>query len=198
MAFFFAAIINSGTLKNYSYELGRFEKKRAGEFFFQGTVMAISVGIIMTALMLLLKPYFYEKMLISGEIRYYLDQYYDIIVFFILFVPISSLLDNIVVSDGGERLSAFLNISQIIGNVVLSIVLASKYGVAGIALATVICKVAFVLLIFTWFLRKSRTVQFSPYFSLKDLVEIVRKGIVRASTYLTTMGLNMSECYFTK
>ena len=183
---FFAAVINSGTIKNYSYELGRFDKKRAGEFFGQGVISAVGIGVLMVAVMLIGRPLIYATMTPTAEILPYLNQYYTIIVFYFMMGPISALLDNIVVSDGGERLSAAANVFQIVSNIALSLFLAGKFGVIGIASATVISKAAFIVLISTWFFRKKRTVQFVFHFSFSDLWKIIRKGGVRASTYLTT------------
>ena len=183
---FFAAVINSGTIKNYSYELGRFDKKRAGEFFGQGVISAVGIGVLMVAVMLLGRPLIYATMTPTAEILPYLNQYYTIIVFYFMMGPISALLDNIVVSDGGERLSAAANVFQIVSNIALSLFLAGKFGVIGIASATVISKAAFIVLISTWFFRKKRTVQFVFHFTFSDLWKIIRKGGVRASTYLTT------------
>ena len=183
---FFAAVINSGTIKNYSYELGRFDKKRAGEFFGQGVISAVGIGVLMVAVMLIGRPLIYATMTPTAEILPYLNQYYTIIVFYFMMGPISALLDNIVVSDGGERLSAAANVFQIVSNIALSLFLAGKFGVIGIASATVISKAAFIVLISTWFFRKKRTVQFVFHFTFSDLWKIIRKGGVRASTYLTT------------
>ena len=183
---FFAAVINSGTIKNYSYELGRFDKKRAGEFFGQGVISAVGIGVLMVAVMLIGRPLIYATMTPTAEILPYLNQYYTIIVFYFMMGPVSALLDNIVVSDGGERLSAAANVFQIVSNIALSLFLAGKFGVIGIASATVISKAAFIVLISTWFFRKKRTVQFVFHFTFSDLWKIIRKGGVRASTYLTT------------
>lgn len=100
--------------------------------------------------------------------------------------PLSCLLDNIVVSDGGEYLSAVLNVLQITGNVILSFILAGRYGVVGIAGATVACKMAFILLISTWYLTEKNSIAFVWHYSLSDVLQILRRGMVRASTYATT------------
>ena len=67
------------------------------------------------------------------------------------------------VSDGGEHLSAVTNTFQIIGNIVLSYILAGKYGIIGIAAGTVICKAAFVFLILLWFITGKSSIPFFDY-----------------------------------
>ena len=46
---FFCAVINSGTVKNYSYEHGQFHKRKAGEYFGLGVLMSLISGVFITA-----------------------------------------------------------------------------------------------------------------------------------------------------
>ena len=50
---FVAAVINTGTLVNYTLMIGKFQKKRANEIFSQGMIMAVSAGVMMTLIILL-------------------------------------------------------------------------------------------------------------------------------------------------
>ena len=43
---FLASIVNTGTVLNYSYEIGKFNKHRANEFFSQGVIAALLVGAL--------------------------------------------------------------------------------------------------------------------------------------------------------
>ena len=113
IATFFAAVINSGTVLYYSDETGAFHKQRANEYFSQGVVMAVATGLIFTVLLLLLKKVIIGVLDVPEEMYQYLTDYYDIIAFYFLFVPISCVLDNIVVADGGERLSAVSNVIHV-------------------------------------------------------------------------------------
>ena len=183
---FIAAVLNSGIMLNYSYQVGSFNEKRANQYFSEGVIFTIAGGVLLTVILMLTKNVFLHSLSIDASTENYLSNYYDIIIFYFLFAPISCLLDNIVIADGGEKFSAAVNLLQIIGNVILSIVLASLFGIRGIAIATVICKVAFVFLIATLFLRKKCTVRFVLYFSIKDMADIVRRGVVRASTFAMT------------
>ena len=182
---FIAGVINSGTIINYSYEIGKFNKKRAHEYFSEGIITAIASGILIAVSLLILRPIFVKTLNVSPEIIKFFNQYYKIIVFYLLIEPLSCLLDNIIVSDGGEYLSAVLNVLQIVGNVILSYILSEKHGVVGIAAATVACKAAFIILISIWFLGKKNSLVFLWYFSFSDLFQIIRRGIVRASSYAT-------------
>ena len=183
---FIAAVINAGTMKNYSLEIGRFQKKRATAFFSQGVFLAAGSGIMLLLVSIIIKPLFMAQVPQTGAIAQYLSDYYNIIIFYFLFFPISCLLDNAVIMDGGERFSAALNIAQIVGNISLSYFLAGSYGVKGIAIATVACQAGFVCLILSWFFRKKATIKLVRHFTKADLLAIVKCGAARASTFAFT------------
>ena len=191
IATFVTAVINSGTVTNYSERIGHFDPNGAHGIFGQGVIMAVSSGILLTVILLLIKNIFIDSSHISGMTRTYLEEYYDIIVFYFMMAPISALLDNIVVSDGGEKLSAISNSIQIVGNVVLSILLSMAFGIRGIAIATVSCKALFIVLICLWFFSKKNTIHFRWHFSTGDGVSIVRRGLVRATTFAMTALMMM-------
>ncbi|MDO5132549.1 MAG: MATE family efflux transporter [Eubacteriales bacterium] len=183
LASFLAAIVNSGTVLFYSENIGRFEKRRAHQYFTQGVLLALAFGTVFTVLLILFKENVLASYSVTADMRQYVSGYFDIIVFYFLLEPISCLLDNMVVADGGEKLSSAVNVAQIVGNVLLSVFLARRYGVRGIAIASVTCKVAFVILIMTWFLTKGCTLRLVRYLKLNDCIHIIGWGLVKGSAY---------------
>lgn len=182
-SFFVSSIIISGTVMNYSYEIGRFDRKRAGEFFSQGVTMALLVGIVYPVLLLLLREPILSVITGSGPVREYAREYFNIILFFYFLTPIANLLDNLVIADGGEKLSAAANIVMIVSNVAFSLLFAVWWGIQGVALASVLSKVLFVLVISFSFFGKNNTLRLIPHWNAGDFWTIVRDGIVKASTY---------------
>ena len=191
-ATFFAAVVNSGTVTNYSAEIGRSDERRAHEYFSQGVILAAGMAAVFLLILMLIRNGFISGLAVSEASRSYAKAYFDIIIFYFMLVPISCLLDNMVVADGGERLSAILNLIQIIGNIILSILLASRYGVRGIALATVICKALFVALILLWFPGKKNTLRFIWCFHIRDALHICSRGLNRAVTFAMTAIMTYS------
>lgn len=183
---FLTATINSGTLLSFSDNLGAFQKKRAMEFFSQGIFLSVATGLLLGGFLFLFKNAIISGFHVDSQIEQYISDYYNIIVFFFMLDPLSTLLDNIVVADGGERLSAVANVTQIIGNVVLSILLSQGLGVKGIALASFLCKFLFVLIISIWFLMKRNTLKLVRCFHPKDFLVIASRGVVRATTFGVT------------
>lgn len=194
---FIASVINSGTLLNYSYCIGRFEERRAHEYFSQGVLLALSMGALSVVLMYVCAGVYFSNLKAYPELAQAVHDYYSIILLFGALAPISALLDNAVVSDGGEKLSAFSNITQIVLNVVLSVLFSRWWGIRGIAIATVGCKALFVLLISTWFFGKKNTLRFVWWWKWQDCFAIFRRGVVRASAFCMTALMEMAVYRFT-
>lgn len=191
---FFAALINGGTMRNYTLYIGRFERDRANRFISQGFLLAASVGILCALVFLLIRGSFVESQLLTPQMKEQLTRYYTIILFYVMLEPLSALLDNLAVAEGGEGWAAFANIAEIVTNVGLSILLGMKYSLAGIGVATLLSKILFVMLLIGWHLVKKRGVRFVWRWSFRDCLQIGRTGIVRASTFaftgITTLLLN--------
>ncbi len=181
---FAAAVINSGTLVNYMAETGRFNKKRANEFFSQGMITAAAFGALLTALVYLIRPVFLSLVQSSPETGAYLARYYPITALYLLLFPAGCLLNNIVIADGGEKLTAAANIVCIVINAFLSFVLAGRFGVAGIGAATVLSEIVFILHLCTWFRSENNTLRFVMCFSGKDLISMISRGIARALRFV--------------
>lgn len=179
---FLAAVINAGTMLNYNDQAGAFRQRRAHEYFSQGIYLSLLAGAAFFVIMLLCKGIIFRGLSLSSGMEQYLSDYYNIIVFYFLLYPACCLLSNIVIADGGEKLSLVVNLIQIIANVLLSLTLSQRMGVRGIALATVISTLLSILLILPWFFTKRNTLQLLLYMSPRDCLEIARWGSVRAST----------------
>lgn len=180
---FVSSIINSGTTMNFSYQVGRFDKRRALEFFSQGVYLALISGAlyagILSVLLHVVRPYLPADL----EILEYALQYFKVILLFFLFDPLSYLLDNLLVADGGEKLSVAANMILIISNIILSFVFARRWGVPGVAAASVLSKLLFILIISLHFFSRSNTLRLLFVWRWSDFLEILRSGIVKASIY---------------
>ena len=183
---FFAATINSGTLSNYNDQIGSFHQDRAHEYFSQGFYLSLLAGVLHFAAMLLCKRIIFIGLDVPPGMAQYLSDYYNIIVIYFLLYPTSCLLSNIVISDGGEKLSLAVNILQILANVILSLFLSHRFGVKGIALATVISIALSILLVIPWFFTKRNTLRLVRHVFPGDCLDIIRCGGVRASTLVLT------------
>lgn len=192
---FLSSIIISGTTLNYSFEIGRFDKRRALEFFSQGVYMALLTGALFSAALFAFRGLIIPGLTSSAVMQQYLREYYSVILLFYLIFPVSHYLDNMTVADGGEKLSAAANIVFIVSNVLLSILFARLWGVKGIALASLVSRLLFILILSAHFLGKKSTLRLLRHWSLRDFLTVVRSGGVKASIYalegLTLLAVNL-------
>lgn len=183
ISLFISTFVCTGTVVDYSYHVGKFDKKRANQIFSQGLLMAVILGAVYVLALFLLGNTLIRGLSDSPEIQQYLRQYYYINLLVFLMSPSAFVLDYTLVADGGEKLSVVANVCQIALNVILSLVFVRWWGLAGIALASVLSLALFILIACTHFFSKKCTLKFAPYWSWKDFVSIVKNGIVKASTY---------------
>lgn len=147
LSLFMSSIINSGTIMQYSSHIGAFRKERALEFFSQGVYMALLTGAAYAAVLLASRNFIISRLSDLPVIREYMKIYFNTIILFFLMNPLSYLLDNAVIADGGEKLSATSNVVFIVSNIALSYLLAPLWGIRGVALGSVISKLLFIIMI---------------------------------------------------
>ncbi len=189
---FIATIINSGTMLEYSYYVGRSDKDRANQYFSQGVIMAVTSGFTLLVIFLFMREGFINFLDTSPLMNEYVRDYYNIIIFYCALTPFSYLLDNTVTADGGEKLAAFANVVQIIGNIILSIILANFYGVKGVAWASLICKILFIVTVSLHFLISKSEIKFYYSLKLNYCLKIFKSGITRAYAYCTSSLMILS------
>ena len=79
---------------------------------------------------------------------------------------------------------AIANIIEIVSNLIFSIIFGFLWGVTGIAAASIVCKLLFLLINFAWFFIKKNNIAFVWRLDFKECVNILSQGIVKASTFL--------------
>jgi len=178
---FLASMINSGTIVKYAYCVGAYDRKHANKKFSQGLLLATIAGVCTLLVFELGCDFFVSRNAAPDIMRQYLREYFRIQCIYLSLDPVSVLLDNTILYDGGEKLSAAANVTEIIGNVVLSIIFGRFWGVAGIALASVVSKIIFLVIICFWFFSKKNTLRFSWYLDLKESAQVLKRGVVKAS-----------------
>ena len=183
---FLRSMINSGTLLFYNSYIGNNDKEHADDVFSQGLLLTILTGILIALGMLAGKNAYIGSLSLSESVKQYTADYYSMILIYLAMEPLSSLLANMLMSDGGERLSAAANIAEIICNIVLSILFAKLFGIHGIAMASILSKLLFFTIIGRWAFRKIRSVRLTLRLKLRICRDILSNGFVRASKYIFT------------
>ena len=74
-ATFLCSVFNTGTVINYSYHIGRFDRQRAMEFFSQGIFLGLIAGALYALLLLISRDFIISQIGVPGEINLYLYDY---------------------------------------------------------------------------------------------------------------------------
>ena len=78
---FLMSVINSGAVPNYSYQIGRFDRKRANEYFSQGIMLGLALGVLCLILLLSFQNTILLNLNIHDDMLQYAQEYYSVIVF---------------------------------------------------------------------------------------------------------------------
>jgi len=184
LAAFFGGMISIGIPLLYNRAMGEFDKEKADRYFALGFTLAISVGLILfTIFMIFGDMYlsFYEP---SRAVLENAKPYFFWYKFSILFLPVSTLMSEIIIADGDETISIIANLSELIGNILLSVVLSFFLGMAGIGLASFIGTLASVIICSIHFFRPGNSLKPGIYFSFSYLAHVIKYSAIDAGSYL--------------
>lgn len=184
LAAFFASIFSLGVPIIYSRQMGEFHKKEADRTFGFGLLMSLILGILLFLLALCFGDIYLRNAAPPGEILDNARKYLFWIRFNILILPLQMLIIAMVYADGDEKLSAAADLVGGVGNIIASILLSQVMGIAGISLASFLANFVSLLILLTHFIKKSNSLRFNLYFSIKLIKEVFYYSIIDAATYL--------------
>ena len=181
---FFSTVISIGSGILYSREIGAMNKRRADEIYGQGLILSGAISVMGALLLILLRDMYFKANGINGEI-------YELALVYYRWTPLNAVLNvmvsylsQMVYADGDETCNNVCYGCQIGGNILFSVLLASRFGMLGIILGTIIGNALGLMASLWHFLRKSNTLHFVWHLSVSDLVQSVRFSIVDAVIYL--------------
>ena len=184
LASFFAVCFSYGVPILYAGKIGSFRKKEADKCFGVGLTVVSVIGILMFFLILLCGDAFLRAYNPEPQVYESASEYLSWMKFVVLLLPLNELLDGMLFADGDEKISLTANISQGVLKVILSVVLCRIMGVSGLAVASLISFAVSILISFIHFFRPGNTLKLNLAFSPAVFRDIIRFGLVDASTHL--------------
>ena len=183
---FVSAVVSMGISYTYGEAMGKADKKHADELFGLSVIFAAASGLAMFIAMETFSDKYFAFINPSSEVLALTKEYYSFFRFVLIIDPLTIVMSSMVYNDGDELLSNLANISNILGNVVLSIFFAFtlKMGIAGVALGTFAKDVMCLSVLCCHFLRRSNSLHMRIYFSFRDLWDFVRLGFVDSGMYI--------------
>lgn len=181
--FFLSFIFSIGTGILTAYEIGKGNREKVNQYFSQGIILAVIFGVCLNITFLLLKKQLLSLFEVSFNIYKYAYDYFSVLIWIPLPIILSSVLYEVVISEGGEKRCFYSSIVQVGSNIIISIVLCKLIGIKGIALGTVISNILAALVIASYFLYEHNELRFKWYINLKSIVDMVKYSINDALNY---------------
>ena len=184
LCIFFAMLISLGIPVLYAKARGRFEKEEADRVFGTGLTVCIAGGILVFLLLTLSRNSYLGHFMLSEDMSRLAGEYYDWIRFELLIMPVAEVLVETVFADGDEQCVVMVAVVEAVANIVLSILLCHRMGIAGVALASVIAVILRLLVGMTHLLRKTNTLRLNLHFSFSVFLRDVHYAMTDAGNYL--------------
>ena len=181
---FISTLISTGISFSYGLAMGKFDKDRADKLFGLSVILSSSAGIISFAAVSMCSDYYFAFMSPSDEVLKFAHEYFRFFKYTVLLQPVNMLISTMVYDDGDELICNMANAVQILGNIILSVLLALYMGVPGISLATLITLTASTLILCCHFFRAANSLRAKMYFSLHDCITFAKFGFVDSGMYL--------------
>lgn len=183
-ASFFAVCFSYGVPILYAGKIGSFNKKEADRCFGVGMTVVSVIGILMFVMIQLGGEAYLQSYNSGSAVYENAREYLSWMKYVVLLLPLNELLDGMLFADGDEKISFTANLTQGLLKVVLSVVLCRRLGVNGLALASFISFAVSILISLTHFFRPGNTLKLNFAFSLPVFRDIIKFGLVDASTHL--------------
>ena len=170
----------------YGDAMGQLDQKRADELFGMSVIISVVSGLALFAMMLLFREEYFAFLNPAPDVSALARDYYSYFMFVVIIDPLTMLLVGVVYNDGDELISNISNFTNIIGNVVLSLLFAFtfKMGLAGVALGTLCKDIISLAVLSCHFLRKTNSLHMRLYFSLRDMLSLFWLGFVDSAVTL--------------
>lgn len=184
--FFVCTAVAAGTAILHSRAVGEFNARRASDLFSNGLILSALTGLILSIGMWFLQGSAVAFYGVTGESLGYLMDYWRVFVIEIAIFPVYVYLNTMIVSDGDSLVSAFSFTTELCVNAVASYFLCRAYGMSGCALGSVISTLAGISVACVHFLRKTNSLSFRWWFSLRDSWAAFVTDLPEASVSLFT------------
>ncbi|MBQ7544741.1 MAG: ATP-binding protein [Synergistaceae bacterium] len=183
---FIGGLISMGVSFTYGEAMGRADKKRADGLFGMSLILAVAFGLVMFLLVSVLRDEYFAFIKPDAGVMGFAVEYLRFFRFVMIIDPLAMLLGVMVYNDGDELISNIANLTNIAGNIVLSLFFAFtlKMGIAGIALGTLMKDVVSLAVLSCHFMRKTNSLHPRLHFSFSDLWDFVKRGFIDSGMYL--------------
>lgn len=181
---FLRMLVSVGTPILMTIEIGKGSRRTANQYFSQGVILSLMLGVISTLLSIVFKHQLLQLLGVTSSAYMYAEAYFNILILMPLIQPISSTMFLVILSEGNVNLTSFVILFQMVLNVIISFLLCQGLGISGVALGTIVSNVIAFLIVLLHFCQKNNQLKFRWHFDYKKIFAIFKFSLNDATTYL--------------
>ena len=187
---FVSEVVGNGAGILYSRYIGKLDKDGADRMYGMGVIVNIAAAVLCAALIFFGEDIYFGVQGAGGRAYELAREYYGFMPLKSALVIIFAYFSYMVYTDGDEKHTNAAYIVQIAANIVFSVILCKKMGIAGVTLGGVIgCGLGMAALTGHFFSKKN-TLHFVPYFNMKEMLRVIKFSAVDACSYLCWSFMN--------
>ena len=181
---FLALMVSTGASVLFATAIGGFQERRAHEVFTQGLVTVVGLGCVLTLVLVAALGPFLRSFGATAEVTEGAIVYGHWFLPCVILKPVSCYLVTLAYTDGNKRVYAGAYVAQLVGNFLLAVPLAMRFGLPGCAIGIVLGNLLAIGASLSHFRRAGSNLRFVRYFSLRDTFRICWCSIGDASLKL--------------
>ena len=166
-----------GTSIVYAGYKGKYEEEKANAAFGTGLICSVCMGVVTMLVLICIMPPYLTYMGVSDTIREIVNGYLVFVYPQMALAPAYRMLNQMVLTDGGEITGTAAGITEILLNLVLSVILGRSMGILGIGLGTLISTVAGLGITLLHFLNKRNSLRIRFGFDMGDVKKMCLFGV---------------------
>ena len=178
---FAGMVVSVGTSVLFATELGASHARRARGYFTLGCVSSIAVGVLVAAVLAVVRKPVIAAFGASPEVSAMTSAYWVGFLPAAFLQPVAFFLGMVCYTDGDAKLTFLSYIAQLVGNCVLSIPLTIAFGAMGCAIGTGLGSLFAIAVLVSHFRKKGCMLGFSRHFIIFDIIRIVHTSFGDAS-----------------
>lgn len=178
---FAGMLVAVGTSVRFATEIGALHVRRARGFFTLGCKASVALGLLVAAVLALVRAPVVAAFGASPEVSSLTSAYWLWYLPAAVLQPVAFFLGMMCYTDGDARLSFVSYLAQLLGNCLLSIPLTMRFGTAGCAAGTSLGAILAIAVLLFHFRKKGCMLGFSRHYVASDLLVIFRMSFGDAS-----------------
>ena len=185
---FLIQIFVAGCRILYAEEIGRYDQKKANDYFSTALTIALALSALLFLFILIASEATLHIYHLSDDVYVLAKEYLRYYKYVYIFSPLISFLGAMVYCDGDTKTSVLATVLYTLTNFLLSILGVIYLGMAGISLGTVVSGSVSLVIYCSHFFRKEGSLRYHLHFSFRELTKLVKYSL-KDSTYTLAAGL---------